>query len=150
MCFFLSIGSIYFHDCPGRDKIPIWLIVFGVFALVQTTINGMRRCIETCRKAGSADDEDNKKPSMVNRGGGCCEALVSLFLFAWLIVGSVWVFGYWNTYIYSSQCNPIRENCCAPVLYWFSCCTIIAIYAGALLSLLICCCCCCCVATFVL
>lgn len=112
----------------------------------------MRRCIETCRKADGAENEDTE-PSMVNRGGGCCEALISLFLFAWLIVGSWWVFGYWNTYIYSSQCNPLpgmRENCCDPVLYWFSFGTLIAIYAGALLSMLICCCCCCCIASFLI
>lgn len=132
------------------SKIPIWLIVFGTFALLQTIINGLRRCIETVRKNNSMQgDEDGTHPSVTSRGGGCCEGLISLFLFAWLIVGSVWVFGYWHTYIYDSTCVP-KENCCVPVAYWFSFITLIVIYAGALLSLLICCCCCCCIASVVI
>ena len=140
----VNAGAKYFHQCPGRDKIPIWLIVFGVFALIQTIVNGMRRCIETCRESDRTDGEDNG-PSYASRGGGCCEGLISLFLFAWLIVGSVWVFSYWNTFIYSQQCLESRDLCCHPVPYWFSFITLIVIYAGALLSLLICCCCCCCI-----
>ena len=141
----ICIGTIYIHRCPGQNKIPIWLIVFGVFSLLQTIINCMRRCIDTCRRANTPEDEDNTKSSIANRSGGFCEGLVSLFLFAWLIVGSVWVFGYWNTYAYSGTCKPHPElHCCHPVPYLFSFITLIAIYAGAVLSLVICCCCCCC------
>ena len=137
---------MYLHDCPRRDKIPIWLIVFGVFSLFQTIVNGMRRCTESIRETTSSDEEGSKKPSAANRGGGCCEGLISLFLFAWLIVGSVWVFGYWNTYN-SAECST-REDCCHPVPYMFSFVSLIVMYAVGALSILIACCCCCCMGCY--
>ena len=116
--------------------------MFGVFSLFQTIINGTRRCTESVRDATRPDDDENggKKPSTANRGGGCCECLISLFLFAWLIVGSVWVFGFWNTYN-SPGCDV---NCCHPVPYLFSFVTIIVMYVVGFLSCMIGCCCCCC------
>ena len=144
---FFHIYRIYVPRCPGRNKIPIWLIVFECFGQLQIIINGMRRCTETYRVSNLPDDADDiLEPSTASRGGGYCEGLVALFLFAWLIVGSVWVFSYWTTYTFSSDC-AVKEACCHPVAYWFSFITLIVIYAGMLLSLLICCCCCCCIGT---
>ena len=51
----------------------------------------------------------------------CCECLILLFLFAWLITGSVWVFGFYNQFN-STQCQAdlTLPECCSAVPYWFS------------------------------
>ena len=141
----LDIGSINLYKCEGQDKIPIWLIVFGVISLCHTLISIFKRCAKEIAKKTSSEDDDNRNQSYASRSGSTCESLLSLFLFIWLIVGSVWVFSYfynvWNVYNCTANPNGDSRCNCDPVVFMFSYITLIVIYAA---SLLICVCGCCC------
>lgn len=131
-------GSIYIHGCPGQRLIPIWLIVFGCFSLLQTLLNTCRTVVSCCNNNDDAGNGGDK----ASRGGGCCECIIIMFLFAWLIAGSVWVFGYHGP-LASQPC----VDCCASVPYLFSFWSIIAIFVLSLISCFVCCisfCCCAC------
>ena len=141
-------GSVYLNDCPGRDKIPIWLIVFGCVSLLQTLINIVKRCFKLLTKDSDDDRERSERDKNYGgRGGNCLESFLSFFLFIWIIIGSVWVFGYWDMYRLANDSCGIDQNCCHPVPYLFSFITLIVIYVC---SILVCCCCCCCFCLFAL
>lgn len=136
-------GAIYFHDCNDQDKIPIWLIVFGVVSLFHTSISLLKHCGKLLTKKSNQDSEDdgNRNASYVSRSGSTCESLLSLFLFIWVIVGSVWVFGYYYSTWAPNDCTNNPSVCnCSPVVFLFSYISLIVMYA---ISLLFCCCGCC-------
>ena len=130
--------------------------MFGCFSLFQTLIN-TSRTISSCF-IQSTDEEDGnggkrgKAAQHASNGGGCCESLILLFLFAWLITGSVWVFGFYRQFISmppQCQADVTLAGCCAAVPYWFSFGSIIAIYALSVLSCIVFCTCfCCCACIF--
>ena len=120
------LGSIYLNDCRIYRLVPIFLIVFGCVSLLQTAIHIFRMF------CGRKNDERSER---ANQGSNCCETLISVFLFVWIIVGSYWVFSLWNSW----GNNPLN---CNPVLVYFSFITLLVIYGTALLF---CCCIICCV-----
>ena len=119
------------HNCSISSLVPIFLIVFGCVSLIQTGIHIFRLC------CGRKDDERSER---ANQGSNCCETIISIFLFVWIIIGSYWVFSLWNVWN-SSTCNQGAE-CCDPVLVYFSFVTMLLIYATGILC---CCCLVCCV-----
>ena len=134
-------GSIYIDDCRlGNNRIPIWLVVFGCVSLAQTFINICKQCIQQVTKKSNREDGESSSNS-VSRGGGCIESFLTGFLFVWIIVGSVWVFGIYDDYLaVGSQCN----QCCHPVPYLFSFVVLLVIYTiGALFCCCLCGCFCC-------
>ena len=127
-------GSIHLQQCEGgsNKNIPIWLIVFGCVSLVQTALHTCCRCI----KRASDDDEDAAK--FISGCHCCTEILFSAFLFVWIIVGSVWVFGAYDKF-QQGDC----DNCCNSVPYLISYNTLIMVYTlGAVVCYTLCCCCC--------
>ena len=141
----LCTGSIYIDECPGdRNRIPTWLIVFGCVSLAQTFVNICKRCVQQISKGSrdrgsTASDTDEESGNAISRCGGCIESLLSGFLFVWIIVGSVWVFG-----VYTQYKNDVCSECCHPVPYLFSFITLVVFYTiGALFCCCLCCCFCC-------
>ena len=72
-------GAINLDNCEIERYIPIWLIVMGVFQMIETSF---RSCYH-----GSRDDEDQNQAS---------KDPLAFFIFAWFIAGNVWVFSNWN------------------------------------------------------
>lgn len=87
----------------------------------------------------SGRDEDSDEVDYGRKTGSCLESMISVFLFIWIIIGSVWVFGFFNEY--RNCTDSAADGCCHPVVYLFSFVTLIVIYVFSFLSL--CCCCCC-------
>ncbi|KAG8201770.1 hypothetical protein JTE90_012829 [Oedothorax gibbosus] len=75
----IVIGHLYLFDCKVQPYIPIFLLVTGYFSIFAFLLQvGRKHCTEedgTCDKAVQF-----------------WYYLVSLFLLAWCIVGSVWVY----------------------------------------------------------
>ena len=144
-CFsspFWMAGAVYHGDCPDVPNLTNWLIVFGSFSLLQTAMNIVRRCL--CPKKKKDDDGNNENEC----GNRCCsslESLITLFLFAWIIVGSVWVFRYYNQFKLCRE-DPRFICYCHPVPYLFTFITLIIFYSVSGLICLCCCCVFCCVA----
>lgn len=132
------LGSVYLHDCTLQGRIPVFLIVFGCFSLLQTCCGvGKMFC---CR--GNDDENDNQNRR--KKGGNFCEGLITTFLFIWVIVGSVYTFGAWNTWVDSGRNDCPGTDCCNPVLMYFAFSTLLLMYGISALCL--CCffCCVCC------
>lgn len=142
----ISTGSVYLNRCDGDRRIPIWLIVFGCVSLLSTLINIVKRIFKAAHRKVSGRDEDSDDVDYGKKTGSCLEGLISVFLFIWIIIGSVWVFGFFDEYrrfgCAENASNPAFDAiCCHPVPYLFSFITLLVIYAFSFLSL--CCCCCC-------
>ena len=130
-------GAVYHDDCSAVPNLTNWLIVFGSFSLLQTTINIVGRCLCPKKKKDSEDDNENQS------GRRCCsslESLITLFLFAWIIVGSVWVFRFYDLW------RSGNGGHCDSVPYLFTFITLIVFYSISGLFCLCCCCVFCCVA----
>lgn len=114
--------------------------MFGCFSLVQTAINLSKRCCKFINKK-ERDEEEGDVASRANRGGSCLESVISVFLFIWTIIGSVWVFGFYDNYQRCQEFDLPDTQCCHAVPFLFSFITLLVMYAFSLLFL--CCCCCC-------
>ena len=134
-----TLGSIYLNDCDIERLIPIFLIVFGCVSLLQTTIHLIKMCV--CRKKENQEGPDKKA-----QGGNCCESLVTIFLFVWIIVGSYYTFRAWEDWDNAGRQSCTGGNsddCCAPPVMYFTFSVLIVIYG---IAALVCCCgcfCCC-------
>lgn len=120
----IVIGAIYLHDCSIEDKIPIFLIVG---ALAPILFGGF----------GKKNDDENEGFGV----GTICGIIGFLFNIAWLIAGSIWVYGTWSTvksdtYVPCSHGNATEPGCtegtCNNVLltFAFATCTIDWILTG--------------------
>lgn len=117
------LGSIYLYDCTLQNKIPIFLIVFGCVSLLQT-----------CSNQRNDDDEDNNEKFSVYY-----EGCMTLFLFIWIIIGSIFTFSAWNDWVDNGRqsCPAGGDNCCSPVLMYFTFSTLLVTYGINAVSLLI-------------
>ncbi|KAM5138847.1 transmembrane protein 272-like isoform 1-T2 [Mantella aurantiaca] len=79
----IIIGSMHVYNCPVEPKIPIYLIVAGLFHLLAFALIPLKLIAEKVAYG--------------------IESVLGLFSFCWFIAGSVWVFR-----IY--QDNPRRCN----------------------------------------
>uniref|UniRef100_A0A3Q2DVA0 Si:dkey-19b23.12 n=1 Tax=Cyprinodon variegatus TaxID=28743 RepID=A0A3Q2DVA0_CYPVA len=104
----IAIGAIYLHECPAQEKIPIYLIVMGVFSL---TLN-----LLTCLPCVSNSESDG--PTKLSRGFTVWNSLVSTFLFAWFITGNVWIYSIYQPN-YSKNSTDLGAYC-DKTLYLFA------------------------------
>ncbi|CAF4006773.1 unnamed protein product [Adineta steineri] len=131
----LAIGASFQNQCPVSPNIPTYLIVSGAcgIATILLTII-ITLAFILCIKRGTAG------ASIVS---GCIIGLVclilflmSFFLFAWFIVGNVWVF---SVHSKVDLDNPLSVNYCQRTLYQFAFTIIIMTYVMSVIS---CCCSC--------
>ena len=114
----------YAHDEPCARPLPEWLLVWGVSMLLLMPLGWVVR----------ADTAQNRRPGMAFLSLVSC--LGGVFLFAWFIVGNVWVF--------STHPDPAQPMYCNRMvwlwsLYWVVFCYIIIVVP----------CCCMCAAFYV-
>jgi len=131
----LSIGLTYMSQCPVNRLIPIYLIVTGACGIGSIGLTIMMVvsficCIKQNSIAGSC----------IN---GCIIGVIlfiifltSFFLFAWFIVGNVWVFGAKNKVSF----NENSSDYCHPILYQFAFWIIIVTYIMIVVSCCLSCC----------
>ena len=135
------------HRCQGERFIPIWLVVYGTFTLVHLIIAIIRTVVAT-----RPNSHDRRVRHTASHIGTCADLFVDLFLFAWLIAGSVWVFRFYG-FVHSTSCaggGPLLPQCqCDGVVLTFAFAVIIVIYIIGLISCLTSCCCYCCVCCIV-
>merc|ERR1712227_236077 len=118
----ISVGTIYKDQCPYERMIPIYLIVGGVFGVLQC-ISGI------CKR----HDKDNKSTPF--------DVIVGLFLFAWFIAGNVWILGIFKDVNVESAED---EKYCQSTVYYFGFGLTVATWCLLPVFIVICCCLCCC------
>ncbi|XP_070849732.1 transmembrane protein 272-like [Chaetodon trifascialis] len=122
----IAIGSVYLHDCPQEDHIPIYLIVVGVFSLALTLLS----CLPCAR--------ESKDGNPLSRVCAVWNSFASLFLFCWFIAGNVWIYS-----IYQPNYNKnttSMEPYCDKTLYLFAFWTTTLTYIFLVSALVISCC----------
>jgi len=110
----IAMGGYYFEECRQEPYIPIYLIVKGVFTIVQMLLQLCKR------KMGSRDE-----PSCIK----FIDGLIGLFLFCWFIAGNVWVY----------KIHMPDNASCNTHLYLFSFWTITLVYIFAGLGIICAC-----------
>jgi len=138
----IVIGAVYLKQCPCEKYIPIYLIVAGVFGCIrQLSSMGQRT-----KNQRSGDGEKNAKPS-------CFDTIIDVFILAWFIAGSVWIYSIYDTVDTSEVAAASfdaghnatvsgmgAQDCyCQATVYFFAFTITTATYAIMLLSLFCCC-----------
>lgn len=131
----IVLGVKYKDDCPRQKYIPIYLIVAGCFGALKSLINIFEKVCQWTRKNRGDDDGDDDDTTERKRPNPL-DSLVSCFLLAWFIAGSVWVFSIYGDHQHDF---PEQDNYCHKTLYAFSFWMLIAQYITV--GLAICCCC---------
>ncbi|KAK3100334.1 hypothetical protein FSP39_018298, partial [Pinctada imbricata] len=109
-----SLGAKYLDDCPAERKIPIYLIVAGVFSFVSLIISMANNCSKKKKKDDEQEDEKtSKKPSVLTS----IDSLINLFLTIWFILGNVWVYSTYDDFVREPTTS---QNYCDPTLYYFA------------------------------
>ncbi|CAF0770754.1 unnamed protein product [Rotaria sordida] len=111
----VAIGASYRGQCPINPNIPIYLIVTGACGmttifLVLVIIAGFIWCVQ--RNSIAATCTVMCLIFLI----ASFMILMSLFLFAWFIVGNVWIFGAKKNVQYDSS----MDNYCHRTLYEFA------------------------------
>ncbi|XP_062503669.1 transmembrane protein 272-like [Corticium candelabrum] len=125
----IAIGAHNLYDCPIQKYVPIWLVVMGVFQMIETSF---RVCFH-----GSRNEEDDNQAS---------KDPLACFIFAWFIAGNVWVFQNWNEYTpvkMNTTTGALNSNYCDDLTMKFSFGIIICSYllvGGILFCACLCCC----------
>jgi len=129
------------------------MIVYGSVALAFSIINIFKSCVcpnKKKKREGEQESSDNK-PSGANSCANSIEGLLNLFLFIWLIIGSVWVLGKYDDWddLNRPDCDGLTtadgdlyDNCCHKGTFLFAFIFIICMWS---LGFLIICCSCTCI-----
>jgi len=131
------------------------MIVYGSVSLGFSVINIFKSCIcpnKKRRREGDQQPPDENTQSPANSCANSIEGLLNLFLFIWLIVGSVWVLGKYDDWdsAHRPSCDglnpndPRHEFCCHEGTFLFAFIFIICMWS---LGFLIICCACTCICT---
>jgi hypothetical protein len=127
----IAIGAVYKNDCRAERFIPIYLIVAGVFAMMGIISDLIKRALL------KDDYNQMKSDGTVNKDKRTwLDCIVHLFIFAWFIAGSVWIY---RTYGHFNSENPDADNYCHPVLYYFAFWVTTVTYIMVALGCLCCC-----------
>ncbi|CAF0818200.1 unnamed protein product [Brachionus calyciflorus] len=125
----IIIGAIYKDQCTIDHKIPIWLIVYGVFGLLNVILRTVQNSHYIFKKARNELNESFKIKMRI--------LIIDLFLFAWFICGNVWIYSVKSKVVTDNQLDPsyCHANC-----YYFAFWMITIKWI--LLGILCCCYCC--------
>ncbi|XP_077976385.1 transmembrane protein 272-like isoform X1 [Styela clava] len=130
----IVIGAINLNNCPLERFIPIWLIVAGSVSAFMQLGSIFKKIKAKCD--GIDDPEEEAQSSSVLNG---FNGLIGCFNIAWFFAGNVWVY---RAYSSKNTGNPVLENYCDPVTYYFA----FWIITTAYIILALVCCCSCCIA----
>lgn len=103
----LIIGSIFVNDCPLEPRIPVYLVVAGLFGLFQHV---------TALVTKYLPEEKRRISDVQKRWCTCLDSVLQTFLFVWFIAGCVWVYGNYEPH----YDNPQRPDYCHKTVYLFT------------------------------
>ncbi|XP_060591393.1 transmembrane protein 272-like isoform X2 [Ruditapes philippinarum] len=127
----IVMGAVYIDDCPIQKLIPIYLIVGGVAPVFMGGLSSLKK-----KNDDPVAEEDLKEKCNLLTVIGLIGAL---FNFAWLICGSVWVFGNYSDVM--DGCGGSSDCCDASLMKFALAVTIIDWIFYALILVAVCCVC---------
>lgn len=108
----IVMGSIYLHECPQGEYIPVYLLVGGIFGILKQLLHLSARV----RQTEEERQEENLRQSPT-------QTLLNCFMLGWFIIGSVWVYKE-----YEPNYDPTSEKYCNRNLYLFAFWLITSVY----------------------
>ncbi|XP_065159664.1 transmembrane protein 272-like [Atheta coriaria] len=110
----IVMGSIYLHECPQGEYIPVYLLVGGIFGILKQLLHLSARV----RERQEDRDAEHLRQSPT-------QALLNCFMLGWFIIGSVWVYKE-----FEPNYDPNKENgrYCNKSLYLFAFWLITSVY----------------------
>ncbi|KPP58797.1 hypothetical protein Z043_123345 [Scleropages formosus] len=122
----IAIGALYLKECPLKDYIPIYLVVWGVFSITLSLLS----CLPCTQE--SEGQEQRPLSSLCT----AWNSLVSIFLFCWFIAGNVWIYSIYPPNYDGSNGAPYCNKTLYLFAFWTT--TLVYILVGA--ALVVCCC----------
>nr|XP_054755452.1 transmembrane protein 272-like [Lytechinus pictus] len=126
----VAIGSVYIHECPAQHFIPLYLIVMGLATILKASIDQKARCQ---RARLPQEEQEEFTPNPLEYG---LSKLLSLFIIAFFIAGSVWIYQIYRPNTIDSS----SYDYCHPTVYNFAFWVTTAYY---IFVAFLCCCACC-------
>lgn len=105
----IIIGVQYKDDCKIQPKIPLYLIVLGVFCIFRNLL-----CLYDKGKKRLCDRDSTNEDEGVKKTG--CSGITDVFLFSWFICGNIWVYGSSEPRYF----DPDSSYYCDKTLYLFA------------------------------
>ncbi|KAK3577027.1 hypothetical protein CHS0354_003098 [Potamilus streckersoni] len=81
-------GVKYLDDCPKEPKLPVYLLVGGIFGTVKVTL---LLCMQLQRLRGD-DDDGIRDAGNLSTMGKMASTALTIFLFVWFAFGNYWLF----------------------------------------------------------
>ncbi|CAF0955341.1 unnamed protein product [Adineta steineri] len=125
----LVVGASNISACPIEHRIPIYLIVSSVVNLVSIFFTIVACILHRKEK------DDNIIGFFCVISSAIIIIILQLFIFIWLILGTVWLFSIFNQVEYDPQLNS--TNYCQSALYKY---TMISIILQYIIPIVMCCC----------
>uniref|UniRef100_A0A3B3VSY9 Si:dkey-19b23.12 n=1 Tax=Poecilia latipinna TaxID=48699 RepID=A0A3B3VSY9_9TELE len=125
---YIAVGSVYLNDCPVQQKIPIYLIVSGVFTIVLNLLS----CLPNTRNT------KERPRTTAGQVVTVWNSLVSLFLFCWFITGNLWIYSVYQPEYNKNATDTSRY--CNKTLYLFAFWNTTLVYILVILFVLTGCC----------
>lgn len=72
------MGSMYLHDCPQGEYIPVYLLVGGIFGILKQLLHLSARV----RQTEEERQEENLRQSPT-------QTLLNCFMLGWFIIGEL-------------------------------------------------------------
>ncbi|XP_032439424.1 transmembrane protein 272 [Xiphophorus hellerii] len=125
---YIAVGAVYLNECPVQEKIPIYLIVSGVFTIVLNLLS----CLP-----GTRSTKDTPRTT-AGHVVTVWNSLVSLFLFCWFISGNIWIYSIYQPE-YNKNATDVSRYC-NKTLYLFAFWNTTLVYILVILFVLTGCC----------
>lgn len=77
----IVMGTVYLHECPQGEYIPVYLLVGGIFGILKQLLHLSARV----RKREEDIEAEHLRQSPT-------QTLLNCFMLGWFIIGSVWVY----------------------------------------------------------
>ncbi|CAF0724163.1 unnamed protein product [Adineta ricciae] len=111
------MGVKYLNDCPVQPNLPVYLLVAGSMGLVRV-LNLLWKQFRRRRMRKLEGVELDQEEETENDGSDFTDAVLSLFLFGWFIVGQYWAWRIYKPNFEFGLRNP--ENYCHRNVYIFT------------------------------
>jgi len=102
----IIFGSVFLHRCEIQPNIPIYLIVAGVFSLLEILFRIFKNLAQKSKVMEAFFESKNIKPTIPR-------VINFVFLTIWFFIGSGWVYSIYNPT--TEECHHILYN----FAFWF-------------------------------
>lgn len=126
----VAVGFFTLKKCPLQDKIPLWLVIFGISVTIMSTVQLSIKIYVNTRRRLKANEE---------KGINVFNFFFSIFIISWFLAGNTWVY---QTFSIKKFDTNDDTNYCDQICYLVAFWIITSIWIIICLLCSLCCFCC--------